>query len=353
MTYVDFPLENGISLKHFKSFVKNLKEENLNKDQLCIIISSVYEAYNWTDRDKNFIKPIKKILDQHNIANRINLVNSTYYEYNVPKKPSIEPIISIEFFALATYYRIKHLDVGTNLKWNPFAKKALFMTGKPDRINRIGLLGHFVESKLINNLDWSLFPFNDNPVYSANNRKELSRFSSIDYKLFCKKYSRSAGNFSIRRKTDSNHYSGFPYNVKLFSDNLFSIISETDFGAGHRVWLTEKTWKTIANRHPFIIAGDVGSLKKLKFYGFRTFEQYLQIQNYDEIADPIERIKSISINIEYFLKNYHKFADEIDQDIEYNYKRFEKFCEETLSHHKMFGDSIFFHKFFKYRLNDS
>jgi len=351
LNYIDFPLENGISLKDFKNFVKKVKDQD--KDNLCIIISSVYEAYNWENREKELIEPINKILNRYNIVNRINLVNSTYSEYNTPQIESMKPIISIEFFALATYYRIKYLKVETNLKWNQNAKKALFMTGKPDRINRIGLLGHFVESELINKLDWSFFPFNYNPVYSENNKKELKKFSSINYKLFCKKYSRSAGDFSIIRKEDSNHYSGFPYNVRLFSDNLFSIVSETDFSPGHKVWLTEKTWKTIANRHPFIIAGDVGSLKKLKSYGFRTFEQYLKIQHYDEIADPVERIKSISINTRHFLKNYQKFSNEINDDVEYNYKRFESFCEKTLSRYDMFKDDQFLHNFFKYRLNDS
>jgi hypothetical protein len=350
--HIDFPLENGVDLDHFKSFISKLSTWSIDLKNVTIVLSSVYEVYNWKEREKILIAPIKKILKNYGIEKSIDLVNTTYSD-NRPSIRAIDSLIELEFFALITYYRINYLNTPVNSKWNRRANKALLMTGKPNKINRIGLLGCFVENKLINRLDWSFHPFNDIADYSESNPLELERFCSMNYNLFCKNYTRSAGNIEIKRKPNSNHYSGFPYDVSLYSNTLLSVVSETGFSADGRVWLTEKTWRPIANKHPFIIAGDVGSLEKLNKLGFKTFERYLKYQNYDLICDPFQRIQYIVENTEYFLDNYQKHIKSIQKDIEHNYQRFNEMCRLELNNYPMFKDEKFLHKFFEYRLNDS
>jgi hypothetical protein len=88
-----------------------------------------------------------------------------------------------------------------------------------------------------------------------------------------------------------------------------------------RAWVTEKTWLSIINRRPFIMAGDIGTLKKLKQMGFRTFEQYLKTPNYDELCDPEQRLTAIVDNTQHWLEHIQKYQDLILHDIEHNFNR--------------------------------
>jgi hypothetical protein len=352
MRYIDIPIEHIRNFDYFKHLFAYSTKDVVDPKSVTIVISSVYEVYNWKEREENLIKPIAKFLDERGFINYINVVNATYSQYRTPET-SVMSVVELEFFALITYYRINFLNTPTNLTWNSTGKKALLMTGKPDRINRIGLLGCFVENKLINKLDWSFFPFNENIEHSKTNRFELERFCTTEYDKFCKKYTRSAGGIEIKREPESNHYSGFPYSPSLYSTNLFSVISETGFGSGNNIWLTEKTWRTIANNHPFIMAGDCGSLKKLENLGFQTFQNYLKYKNYDFETDAIRRIKLIVENTDWFLRSYFLNKEAINTDVEHNYIKFNEMCNEILKKYPMFNDSNFLHSFFKFRLKDT
>ncbi|TWB67814.1 hypothetical protein FBZ87_11357 [Nitrospirillum amazonense] len=77
----------------------------------------------------------------------------------------------------------------------------------------------------------------------------------------------------------------------------FSIITETDFSNGldsRRV--TEKFLKSASNMHPFLIAGEPGSLSSLREHGFVTFEPFFD-ETYDTFADPETRIERLFANV--------------------------------------------------------
>ena len=60
-----------------------------------------------------------------------------------------------------------------------------------------------------------------------------------------------------------------------------------------RLHLTEKSLRPIACGQPFILAGTYGSLKYLRSYGFKTFNNIWNEQ-YDNIEDPQERLVAIT-----------------------------------------------------------
>ena len=72
--------------------------------------------------------------------------------------------------------------------------------------------------------------------------------------------------------------------VPHYLDTYFTICTESHFESreesGNAIGFTEKTWKPILNFHPFIYVGNTGSLKKLKEYGFKTFEPFID-ESYD------------------------------------------------------------------------
>ena len=89
--------------------------------------------------------------------------------------------------------------------------------------------------------------------------------------------------------------------------------------------LTEKIFKPIVLRMPFILAGCAHNLAYLRSYGFRTFGDYWD-ESYDSIEDPVERLKAITK----ILKDISKLTPSEQKDmllamepvLEHNYQLF-------------------------------
>lgn len=87
-------------------------------------------------------------------------------------------------------------------------------------------------------------------------------------------------------------YYMYNFNQRAVLDSYISIISETHFeDAQGTLFLSEKTFKTIACQSPFMVLGNKGSLKKLKQMGYKTFDDIID-ESYDEL-DSIHRINAI------------------------------------------------------------
>ena len=83
--------------------------------------------------------------------------------------------------------------------------------------------------------------------------------------------------------------------LSLFQENsqsLAHVITETVF-SGRRHHLTEKTFKPICLRMPFVMVSAAGSLQYLKRYGFRTFSDIWD-ESYDDETDDGRRLEKIS-----------------------------------------------------------
>lgn len=128
-------------------------------------------------------------------------------------------------------------------------------------------------------------------------------------------------------KINHTHYTGIPYDHKLFEMCNFQLISETHFDT--TAWITEKTWISIANKRPFIIASFPNTLEKLKSMGFRTFEKYTAVKHYDSIINDESRLDAIVKNIEYWNTNIKDFYSEIKEDTEYNFQNFLKIAKSN------------------------
>jgi hypothetical protein len=83
--------------------------------------------------------------------------------------------------------------------------------------------------------------------------------------------------------------------LSLFSENadsLVHVVTETVY-SGRRQHLTEKTFKPICLRVPFVLVSTAGSLEYLRRYGFRTFGSIWN-EAYDLEADDDARLQKIS-----------------------------------------------------------
>ena len=73
--------------------------------------------------------------------------------------------------------------------------------------------------------------------------------------------------------------------------SFLHIVTETCFW-DQKEHLTEKIFKPIVTKNPFVLLGCAGNLKYLKNYGFKTFDQWWD-EGYDEIQDPIARLQAV------------------------------------------------------------
>ena len=97
----------------------------------------------------------------------------------------------------------------------------------------------------------------------------------------------------------------------------FSIISETHFDQNQEFHPTEKTYRAIANMHPFAVLSTPFFMNKLREKGYKTFSNLVD-ENYDMITNHKERLQKF-VNCMFKLNN---------QDL--NYDKFEKLCKHNV-----------------------
>ncbi len=105
-------------------------------------------------------------------------------------------------------------------------------------------------------------------------------------------------------------------------NNADSIIGETNYEQ-HEVSLTEKTFKPIAHKHPFIMLGSAISIRSLHKLGFKTFSQWWS-EDYDDMQNPDERLAEILRVCEYIgtwsSEKILQFKQESKAVLDHNYE---------------------------------
>jgi hypothetical protein len=229
----------------------------------------------------------------------------------------------------------KYID---NVKFNKNDNRFLFLGGMPTRSNRIGLLSRLYDNNLLGFADWSFFsPLTEDDKKWC--REYLTKYSDNKYHQFLKLCDRS---FDNKYKEVLTYFSGYQdsgtetiwYDVvktdfiknptfvdpAVFKNTSFSIISEgPNFWADDNFFGTEKTWRTIFYKHPFIFAGHPDQFRYLKKLGFKTFEEYVDIKDYAFIEDEEARLDAIVKNVEFLLTNMPNIYNKIEADVEFNF----------------------------------
>jgi hypothetical protein len=111
------------------------------------------------------------------------------------------------------------------------------------------------------------------------------------------------------------------FNPAWYDDTCFSLVAETRVSkkTSEMLLISEKTFKPIAFRHPFLIWGEVGTLQHLKKLGFETFENLFD-ESYDTIPDLQQRLNVIVNNISNFKK--YPYDQTTLKKLQHNHARF-------------------------------
>lgn len=238
------------------------------------------------------------------------------------------------------------IDYNTRMLYNSYpleptyntGDKFLFLTGMPNRPNRIGLLSKFYDAGLLEQAKWSFFaPWTD--LDKKWCREHLNHYTDEQYEKFLKDCEYS---FDERYDTAKPYYGTYNGNTDIdvldmaetdwcksptlidssaFNDTWFSIISEgPNYWGNENRFVTEKTWRVFLHKQPFIFAGEPQQFEYIKQLGYKTFEDYMPIKNYAYIEDENKRFDAIIENTRFWIEN--KNIDILRQDVEHNYNLF-------------------------------
>ena len=105
------------------------------------------------------------------------------------------------------------------------------------------------------------------------------------------------------------------------TDALWHVVPETVF-YDDSLHLTEKIFKPIVIRRPFMLVGGVGNLAYLKSYGFKTFDRWID-ESYDNETDPEARLRMVSDQLDYLrTQDITQMHEQMQEVLEYNHQHF-------------------------------
>ena len=109
-----------------------------------------------------------------------------------------------------------------------------------------------------------------------------------------------------------------------YNQTLISLVTETNYNA-KECTLTEKSFKPLYNKHPFIIIGVAGALQGLRDLGFRTFSDFWD-ESYDDEPLPGLRFEKIMNAIKLIAswtpEQILDFRRRVKPILEHNYQMF-------------------------------
>lgn len=134
----------------------------------------------------------------------------------------------------------------------------------------------------------------------------------------------TAGNNILDKQINYNSASASIIDTKFSLGALWHIVTETVYYED-RLHLTEKIFKPIVMKRPFMLLGAVGNLEYLRCYGFKTFDRWID-ESYDFEQDPDIRLLKVVNEIKKLcLLPRHKIVamfKEMQPVLEFNHNHF-------------------------------
>jgi hypothetical protein len=295
-------------------------------------------------------KVIQDFLKKHGVSLKDVILIGNLFEYRGGQTKigldiglTASQILMIDYYELQTFFFHKVLGSDYNKSFNPNATKGLkYLFGKIDKPVRIITMYRLWEQRLLDNaVTGCLIDQNDIDALSMQVSEEFSKWYKRDVSTesiaqMLKTHRGSPDNVryyyftisdNIKQNAEAlfdkiNHCPSYPYNHQiLFTDSKVSLVPETFFYSKQAHFLTEKTYKTIYNHHPFTILGTAGLLNVLRSRGYKTFNGVCD-ELYDQCSNDRKRVDLV-INATKEILDSPKH-EEIDNITKHNFNQLEK-----------------------------
>ena len=181
------------------------------------------------------------------------------------------------------------------------------------RQHRVWFYGYLYESGLLNDGLVSMNEFQKHGHMWEGRVMEMDFIEEISKLLPLRVYNKP------NNELDDNFYIN-RFNDEICLDTYVTVVSEAQCGdLDETLFLSEKIFKPIACRHPFMVMGNKDSLKKMREIGYKTYDEFID-QTYDrlptherllKLIESIKKIKNIEDKLTWFKS--------MESTIEYNY----------------------------------
>jgi hypothetical protein len=296
------------SYKDYDQFIKHLKKTK-------IIIDFSYESGTGSESQDNIISHFVSLgIDQQNILFVLNtsaMVNEKLTHFN---------ICFFDYFAADAVRRMS-IDTFSQTRVEQRPLRLNLLIAKLKKIPRYLTLYCFYKKSLLDKSILSILASHEDITFHN------LRFPDIEedfYKIIKKYYGPRYDNLSekyLGRTKVGVRYTGWPNDPRLYDESAVSVICETSerWGGWSSEFITEKTYRTIANRHPFVMQGSPGILKYLKTKGYKTFDKLID-ESYDDSKEEnieiVEKVVDVGIDLCKKIPNNLNLIQEI---VDHNY----------------------------------
>ena len=331
-------LEYSYKEVNLSLFERDMTKVLAEDPSATILLCEIIERTFFTKEEQDSINKMIEILDRLN-ANYFFVVDKTMnHQISFGDR-----VAYLSGCMLLAYYHIWMNNHPNITEWDPITNKGLLLLGKCEKKQRIGLLKKFYEKNLLDSIEWAA---NFTNQYDLIKERFFADYTDEEFKIFSDKCNRILDIPGDHPSYPSNssqsfQHQGFPFDHTLYNKTAFSIISESEYYSdpAHKPWISEKTWRAIANKHPFIMVGSVDNIPVMKDMGFRTFEEYLPITDYYSwltstnfnIDVSLDAIVTNTVEFYNLLNNISpELKDKIVEDVNHNYDLFESMMKEAI-----------------------
>lgn len=127
---------------------------------------------------------------------------------------------------------------------------------------------------------------------------------------------------------DTNNFQSFDITyfarsmTKFYNESLFSLVNETSYEDRHPYFPTEKIFKAIFHKHPFVVSSTAYFLENLRNQGYQTFSGLID-ESYDREPDHGKRLVKIIDEVERLCNMTERETDNFKKEalkiVEYNF----------------------------------
>lgn len=319
------------------------------RDSECFMLDYSFEATSIKVLDEDLVHiydliydNIEKLNDPDVTPDKLIYVTGNQYEYDnyknwIKDNPDKIPFRSVsgrQTQIPATYYceDLSYTSEGGMFK----SKYALTMHRRPGAhrvqlLNQMWRRGLIDDSKCISKFNWdwqkhqTVIPESPNELHTLlpkNTPEDDQVCYSEDYPAYYKQMFADTY-ISIESETQAD----------LHLETAGRVIKEL-YPYWQRMYFTEKIWRNIYWKRPFLLIGDYGMLDQLKEYGFKSLHGILWDESYDLEPNWEKRIDMMLDQYEYILHNYtleqlHNkiYSKEVQDILEFNRKEFIKLAK--------------------------
>lgn len=311
------------------------------------LVSEIIESYNKGKRifvyeclrEGLFVRVLTKFTK---IINKVNLPDISYIWITgdpMGEQAANDRLVNKQFHVYGTFY-FEYLGQKIFPKYTKpynvgYKEKTFLCLNNVIRQSRVDLLEYMLEYDLVKDSYYS---------FIGGSRGTISTNTLVDTLESYDKYTNIVNNRNILPlNLTSKLYEGEKWTADLieedsifYENSYFSVVPETLFYSmfmcplpriGHvetvnGAMITEKTYKAIAMKHPFILLARPYTLRMLRERGYKTFSPFID-ESYDEILDDALRLKMVADEIHRLSKtDLVEFTYQVRDIVEHNYEHF-------------------------------